>query len=307
MPNINLYQSYTSKRHKFGVNDTERFRQSYLDAVNLTYSELNSDVFLTQLLESVPSFDDIIDNRLISFTTLTFDTDADTAIESREFWSVEYDFERLSTTNGFTDTIADDASNVVISILNGVLTVTGDTITGTFVLPTDLDVFTLKFESWRDGNRVFINGDEFALTFTLGDGDTTQKIGAVTTHIVSGVSGYNVLRTRFLSAGSLIYDFLMNEGTTPLISSVGSVDQYEIVVDGGVWNVVYIEPSSGLDSQYLSPFNMGLDFHLQDGGEWAIEPEAERERKWYGRGIRNAKNILQHNTTYVDPLGKSQP
>lgn len=305
MPNINLYQSYTSKRHKFGVNDTERFRQSYLDAVNLTYSELNSDVFLTQLLEAVSSFDDIIDERLISFTTLTFDASSgsDVAIESREFWSVEYDFERLGVTNGFTDSINDDASNVVISILNGVLTVTGDTITGTLTLPTDLDVFTLRFESWRDGNRVFINDDEFALSFTLGDGDTTQKIGAVNTHIVSGVSGYNVLRTRFLSAGSLIYDFLMNEGTTPLVDVVAS---YEIVVNTGVWNDVYIEPSSGLDSQYLSPFNMGLDFHLQDAGEWAIEPEAERERKWYGRGIRNAKNILQHNTTYVDPLGKSQ-
>jgi hypothetical protein len=48
---------------------------------------------------------------------------------------------------------------------------------------------------------------------------------------------------------------------------------------------------------------MGLDYHLQDGGEWALEPEPERERKWYGRGIKDARNIFQQTTTYTSPLG----
>lgn len=309
MANINLYQSYTSKRHKFGVNDTPRFRQSYLDAVNLTYSELNSDVFLSQVLQPVDSFDNIIDNRLAGFTTLTFDSLADSAIDNREFWSVEYDFERLSDTNTFTDTITDGVGTVVLSITNGVFSVVGAAVSATGTIP-NLDTFKLRFESTSEGNALLVDGDTIALTYSTGSGETSQAITTVSAHVISAMTGYTLTRTRFLSSATAIYDFLLNNDSLKSATTdtlVDVIDSLELVglADPLVWEVVYIEPSSGLDNQYLSPFNMGLDFHLQDGGEWAIEPEAERERKWYGRGIRNAKNIRQHNTTYVDPLGKS--
>jgi hypothetical protein len=48
---------------------------------------------------------------------------------------------------------------------------------------------------------------------------------------------------------------------------------------------------------------MALDYHIQDGGEWSIEPDVDLERKWYGRGIKQARNIYQSIATYVNPLG----
>jgi len=106
MANINLYDAYNQKRRKFGVNDTPRFRDSFVDAVNLTYAEMNDMVFQSEVLSSIGSFDDVIDDRLAAFTTLTFDAGSNTAIGNREFWSAEYNFERLSDTNSFTDTIS---------------------------------------------------------------------------------------------------------------------------------------------------------------------------------------------------------
>ena len=107
---------------------------------------------------------------------------------------------------------------------------------------------------------------------------------------------------RFLSSATAIYDFLINEGgtSTTLTDEIGS---YTATVASPVWEIAYIEPSSGLDQLYVSPFDMGLDYHLQDGGEWAIEAEPERERKWYSRGIQNARNTFQNTTTYSNPLG----
>jgi hypothetical protein len=309
--NINLYDAYNQKRRKFGLNDSARFRSSFVDAVNFSFSELNNLVFQAETLGSIGSFDDVIDERLASFTSLTFDAGANTAIESREFWAMEWDFERLSNTNGFIDTITmHDASEVVLSISSGVFSVAGAAVAATATIP-DLDTFTLRFESTSEGTALLVNGDTVALTYTVGDGDTTQAIGAIETngsHIISDMSGYNLLRTRFLSAATAIYDFNLNLDSLKTATTdtlVDLINNLELVGLPGtlLWKTVYIEPSSGLSTRYKAVLDMGLDYHLQDGGEWALEIEPERERKWYGRGIKDARNIFQQTTTYTSPLG----
>jgi hypothetical protein len=59
--NINLYDAYNQKRRKFGLNDSARFRSSFVDAVNFSFSELNNLVFQAETLGSIGSFDDVID------------------------------------------------------------------------------------------------------------------------------------------------------------------------------------------------------------------------------------------------------
>jgi hypothetical protein len=311
MPNINLYDVYNRKRAKFGINDSTNFRQYFLDALNIVYSELNEKVFEAATLEPLNSFDDIIDNRLAGFTSLTFNASSNAAIESREFWSVEYDFERLSLTNGFTDTITDDSSNVVISITNGVVSIAGGSVACSATIPsTTSETFSLSFVSDKDGNRIMINGGSIEATYTTGNSETTQPIGAISSHVISGVSGLDFLRTRFLSAGSLIYDFLLNEeslksGETDIL--VDEIASYEMttIPDPPVFESRYIEPSTGLDFRYRSALEMGLDYHLQDGGQFGLEPEPERERKWYGRGIRSARQAFSQQSTYKSPLNPS--
>jgi hypothetical protein len=306
MAYINLYESYNNKRRKFGVNDANRFRDSYVEAVNMVYAELNDQVFQNQTLEYIGSFDDIIDERLFSFTSLTFDSPSIAAMESREFWSISYDFERTSDTNGLTDTIVDDASNVVLSIADGVFSVVGASVSATATIPS-VDTFTLTFASTSEGCSLEVNGAEVALAYTVGDSETAQGIGAITSRVINGVSGYTLNRTSFNSDGMLLMNFLLNEGTGTSVSDEVSAfnggTAYVGTLVSPVWKQVYIQPSSGLDSQYRSVFDMGIDYHLQDGGEWAIENEAERERKWYSRGIPMARNVLQNNTTYTNPLG----
>jgi hypothetical protein len=222
------------------------------------------------------------------------------AISDREFWAIEYDFERLSNTNTFIDTIT-DGTNITLSVTNGVFSIVcGATLSATGTIP-DLDTFNLRFESTSDGNALLVNGDTVALTYTQGDAETSQAIGTVTAHVVSAMTGYTLNRTRFLSSATAIYDFLINEGTSDTLTDV--IAGYTATLTDAVWETVYIEPSSGLNELYLSPFDMALDYHLQDGGEWAIEPEVERERKWYGRGVKNATNTFQNTTTYTNPLG----
>jgi hypothetical protein len=191
-------------------------------------------------------------------------------------------------------------------ILNGVFSVVTDladsAINATATLPV-ADTYTIVLESTEDGNALTVNGDTVALTYTVGDADTTLAIGTIESRVISAVTGFTLNRTRFFSDASIILDFLINEGTsTALADEIGG---YGAVLSGTapVWATVYIEPSSSLDSQYRSPFNMAMDYHLQDGGEWAIEEESSRERKWYGRGIKMARNIYQNNSTYTPPLG----
>lgn len=300
MATINLYNIYQNKLRKFNFNESARFSSSFVEAVNNVFSELNDQVFQAQTLDLIGSFDDVIDNRLASFTDMTFDSVSDTAISGREYWSIEYDFERTNTANTFIDTIDDDASDVVVSITNDVLTLTGGAVTGKLTLPSGVDVFTVWIESYADGNRVLINGDEYVLEYTLGDSDTTQPIGAVASHITSAVTGLELTQTRFLSAGTMIYKFLINEGTGTTVAD--EVAAYSNTLTDPVWEIRYIEPSNSLSTRYFAPFNMGIEYHLQEGGEWALEPIADRERKWYGRGIQQARNIFQQTTEYINPL-----
>jgi hypothetical protein len=309
MANINLYDAYNQKRRKFGLNDSARFRSSFVDAVNFSFAEFNNLVFGAETLGQIGSFDDVIDERLSSFLTLTFDasptSEVNDAISNREFWAAEWDFERLSDTNGFTDTIT-DGSGVVLSIADGVSSVVGGSVSATVALPS-ADTFTLRFESTEDGNALLVNGVEVSMTYTDGDEDTTQSIVDVTEHVIDGVSGYTLNRTRFLTSATAIYDFLINEGTGVTITDVitaANTTPYTAELDAtAVWKTVYIEPSSGLSTRYSACLDMGLDYHLQDGGEWALEPEPERERKWYGRGIKDARNLFQQIAPYGNPLG----
>ena len=300
MATIDLYALYKNKLRKFGLLESDRFANAFVEAVNLAYIEMNSQVFQSQTLNQIGSFDDIIDTRLRSFSTLTFDSDSNEAISSREFWKIEYEFERTSDTNGFTDTITDDASNVVVSILNGVLTITGDSVTGSLTLP-DESVATILLESYSEGIRVTVNETEYSLEYSSGNQGDTQGIGIVSSRVFSGISGYELTRTRFLTESTLIYDFLLNEGTG--LSVTDEISEFTGTLVSAEWNTRYIEPSSGLGVEFLAPFSMAIDYHLQDGNEWSIEPEAERERKWYGRGINMARNINQQNTDYVGQLG----
>jgi len=306
MPNINLYQAYKRKLRKFGISygGTE-FSASFVDAVNLVFSELNEKVFESDLLQPIAAFDDIIDYRLRAFTSMTFDATADgpnDAIENREFWRSEYEFERTSDTNSFIDTISDDNSDVVISITNGVVRVLGDTVDASFELP-DISLFTLAIESSPIGVRAYVDGDTYELEHALGDTDSTQAIGDVSAHVVSSVSGYEFKRARFFTEGTLVYDFLLDSESTGTVSDV--VAEYTADLVDAEWSTRYIDPSTPLDFRYSSAFEMGLDFHLQDGGQWAMEPEAERERKWYGRGIRSARSVYQQQTRYISPLNPS--
>ena len=307
MATINLYESYKNKLRKFGVNDSATFQQSFVEAVNLVYAELNDQVFRAETLDYIGSFDDVIDNRLFDFTTITFDVTAkgsNDAMSNRDFWTVEYDLERTLDTNTFIDTITyNTTATVIIDITNSVFSVTGAAVAGSATLPAGTS-YNLKFAVTEAGNALYIDDVQVDLTYTLGDEDTTQTIGAIDSRIISSVAGFMIKRTRYLADDYVILDFLLNEGgvVTALVDEIAS---FKAAAVAPVWKVVWIEPSSGLSSRYRSVLDMGLDYHLQDGGQWAIEPEAERERKWYSRGLSFARNIFQQGSTYTGPLGVS--
>ncbi len=299
--NINLYDLYKRKARKYGVNDSqETFKETFVDAVNLTYSEMNEKVFQANTLEMIGSFDDVIDDRLASFTTITHD-DSDVAVGGREYWAAEYEFERTSGTNTFTDTFAVTGNNVVLSITNGVFAVTN---TGVVVGTADIsthDVFKLRYESTSEGNALLIDGDEVGLTYTTGDASTPVVLGTITSHEVSATTGLELTRMRFLSLGTVVYDFLVREGAVAN-EITDMVAGYTASLVGQVWEERYVEPSTGLDERYRASLEYGLDWHLQDGGVWGLEDDGDRERKWYRRGIQAARNATQQLTTYVSPL-----
>jgi len=301
---INLYDLYLRKARKYGVNYNQAtFKETFVDAVNLVYSELNEKVFEADTLQPIGSFDDIIDDRLASFVTIRFvdDSGINDAISGREYWSIEYDLERKSATNGFTDTITnDDATTVTFVIADNTLTVTGDSVVATADLSEVDNVFRLKFTSNSDGTSLTADGAAVELTYSTGSSTTTQSIGTVSSHIISGVSGFEVVRTRFLSEGTLIYDFLMNEGTEDELTD--EVGAYTATVATPVWEDRYVEPSTTLDNRYRSALEYGIDWHLQDGGVWGLEDDADREAKWYRRGIRSARTTYQQLTDYTSPL-----
>lgn len=301
---VNLYSLYNNKLRKFGVSDSSRFRASFVEALNLTYMDLNSEVFAASTMVPIDSFDDIIDERLSSFATITLDATAgkaDDAIEERDFWKAEYWFERTSDTNGFTDTITDDASNVVIAIANNVVSLTGSTVACSGAL-SDANTFKLTVESTEDGNAIYVDDNAVSLTYTTGDEDTVQNIGTITSHVFSGTSGLELLRFRFLTESSVVYDFLMEEETVDT-NLTDVVNGFTATIATPFWVERYVEPSSTLSNNWRSVLDKGLDYHLQDGGEWAIEPEDERERKWRDTGIKDGRRIQQIESTYTNPLG----
>lgn len=297
MPTINLYELYKRTVRKFGISDYDTYRESFVDAVNLAYSELNEKVFEAATLEPIASFDDIIDTRLAAFNTITH-VDSDSAIQNREFWVAEYEVERTSFTNTLTDTITVGATTIVLSIANSVFSIVGDSVSATATLP-EADSYEIAFESSKDGNTLMVNGDLVALTYASGDEESTVSLGEVDSHVLSAVSGFEVLKMRFRSPETLIYQFDMNDDSATLVDDVAS---YTATVDLGTWDTRYVEPSTPLDARYRSALSMGLDFHLQDGGQWGLEPEVERERKWYSRGISSAREVYSQITPYISPL-----
>ena len=302
MANINLYEAYLQKLRKFGVNDSSRFRASFADSVNMVYSEFNGRVFGEDILAWIDSIDDVIDNRLMSFDSVTFGANALIAMGNREYWAAEWELEILSATNGMTDTI-DTTTDVVLSIANGVFTVTQ---TGVVVASATLPVFdtgTVRFESTSAGNALTVDGSAVELTYTTGDAETSLPIVVVTSRVIDGFSGMTLNRNRFLSAASSVMDFPMNEGTgLTLTDDIGSLTA-AILPDPAVWATIYIEPSSSLDKAYYMPFMLGLDYYIQLSGEWAIEDDKTIASRWYASGITAARNTFQQKSTYTNPLG----
>lgn len=60
--------------------------------------------------------------------------------------------------------------------------------------------------------------------------------------------------------------------------------------------------AEGPDESFRPYFRIVLEYALQEGGEWAIEPDAAMEGRKI-RAVRDARNLNRQNTTYVNPLG----
>ena len=301
---INLYELYKNKLRKFGVNDAERFRSSFVEALNLVYSELNAEVYRSSYLSPIDSFDDIIDSRLAAFTSIAMDSDARTAISTRTFWTAEFSYEKKSDTNGLTWQFTDGANSPKIVLLNNTITVRDDS--GAVLVASgdigDATIVDIVVELGESGLSVTANGGDIDLTYSVGSATTALAIGTVTADTISSVSGVELLKYRFLTTDSVVYSFIIDEETTNT-NLTDQVNSFTATITSPAWSERYIEPSCVLSDQWRSVLDMGTDYHLQDGGEWAIEPEQERERKWYLRGLKMARGILQNESTYVGPLG----
>ena len=312
MANINLYDMYKRKLRKYGLNDSTRFRDAFVDAVNYSYNELNSQVFESVLVSPIGTFEEVIDTRLTSFTSITLTTDADllTAIGSRETWALEYEFEITNSTNTFKDNIVISLGSVavVVEITDNVLSLSVDndtTVAATYTLATTTP--KIKFSFDEDGNSLLIDGSAVTMTYTTGTSATPVPLGVINTWVISDTTGMIFKRYAGYSEETKIFEFpLDDDGATvyDLVQGVATrADGYTGDVVAGVWDNYYIESSSTLAEKYSTVLNAGLDFHLQDGGEWGLEPDVERERKWYGRGIKDGRAIYKQDVTYVNPLG----
>lgn len=324
MANINLYTLYNNKLRKFGVNNSSRYQGAFVEAVNHSFATFNAEVFQADTLEYIRDYNDIISKRLNGFTSLTFDADSIATMSGREYWAVEYKLERLSSTNTFTDTISDDNSNVVINITDGDLSLVGDTLAFDAELP-DADAIRILIVSNKSGNRVLVNNEDLATadedggislydvpdidwvpdievvpSLTLGDSETTQAIGTVSGRVINNVSGWNLVSTAFYSSKTKLMEWLLNEGTGTTLEDV--VASYDITSSGGTWITTYVEDSCALDQKYYPYFNATVEYFLQEGGEWAIEPDLPLEAKME-RNIRKARSKYQDDSTYVGPLG----
>lgn len=302
MPTINLYDVYKSKLRKHGYNDSARFRDSFLDACRSAYGEFNSKVFESGLLTPIATFDEVIDQRLMAFTDITFDASSNSSISDREFWSWELDYERKSATNAYKEDIDTD---LVITISNDLLTLTGGSVTCTVDLPITATV-AVRVVCDNDGLSVYGNEEPLELTYTAGSDGDTITLGTITTHVISATGGMNLTRLRFYTAATILYDFmvgyeLLNGGVSTEV--IDAVAGYVGTLTGETWATTYTYPSGGLDERYLSSFNNAIDYHLQDGGEWSIEPDQVVESRWYRRGVRDARDIHKQNTTFIGIQG----
>lgn len=331
MANINLYELYNNKRRKYGVNDSSRYQGAFVEAVNHAFATFNSEVYQADTLCHINDFNDIISQRMVSFSTLTFDDGENllAAMSGREYWAVEYHLERTNSTNGLTDTITDGASNVVITISNDSLNLVGDSVSLDFSLPTDTDALRVLVSSSSSGIRVLVGSDDCSYTTdetislddvpdldwvpdvdvipALGSTDTPQAIGTVTARVINGVSGYELISTAFYSSKTKLFEFLLNEATGTTVNSVEymgatNAEGYSATVSGQTWITTYVEESCGLDQKYYPYFNSMVEYFLQEGGEWAIEPDLQLEAKME-RNIRKARNKYSTDTTYTGYLG----
>ena len=305
MADINLYNMYNRKLRKYGLNDSTRFQDAFVDAVNYSYNELNSQVFESVLVSPIGTFEEVIDTRLTSFTTIEMANGSDTsdeALSNRGLFTLEYDLELLDETHSFIDTITYDTNKEFGVSIDDFNIDISDSVSG-LSMNYDFTDTSVKFKVVfdEDGNTLYVNGTAVTPTYALvSTSATTVLIEAIDSHIMSTQTAAILKRHRALSPETVIYDFLLDDDSATVTDSVGS---YEGTVADGVWNTYYIKPSSSLDEKYSTVLNAGLDFHLQDGGEWGLEPDVERERKWYGRGIKDGRTIYRQDVTYVNPLG----
>jgi len=305
MANINLYDMYKRKLRKYGLNDSPRFQDAFVDAVNYSYNELNSQVFESVLVSPIGTFEEVIDTRLTSFSTIEMANGSDTsdeALSNRGLFTLEYDLELLDETHSFIDTITYDTNKEFGVSIDDFNIDISDSVSG-LSMNYDFTDTSVKFKVVfdEDGNTLYVNGTAVTPTYALvSTSATTVLIEAIDSHIMSTQTAAILKRHRALSPETVIYDFLLDDDSATVTDSVGS---YEGTVADGVWNTYYIKPSSSLDEKYSTVLNAGLDFHLQDGGEWGLEPDVERERKWYGRGIKDGRTIYRQDVTYVNPLG----
>lgn len=62
--------------------------------------------------------------------------------------------------------------------------------------------------------------------------------------------------------------------------------------------------AEGPDMKYYTYFSSAVEYYLQEGGEWAIEPEERNlERKWRLRDLPKARELYRSGLTYTNPLG----
>ena len=332
MANINLYELYNNKRRKFGVNDSSRYQGAFVEAVNHAFATFNSEIFQADTLEYIQDFNDIISQRLASFTQLAFDDGENmfAAMSGREYWAVEYHLERKNSTNTFTDTITDNASNVVIAIADDELTITGDSVVLTATLP-DANSFRLLINSSASGIRILTDDTDLGVQITedsgislddvpdldwvpdlevipsLGDTDTPQPIGTVSARVIDGVAGFELISTAFYSSKTKLFEFLLNEATGTTVNSVeymGATNSegYSATLTAPKWITTYVEESCGLDRKYYPYFDSCIEYYLQQGGEWAIEPDVQAEGRMR-RNIRNARNKYNTDSTYTGIYG----
>lgn len=307
MPNINLYDLYNNKLRKLGYSSSTTLQESFVEAVNNVYADLNSMVFQAQSLSYINDFDDVIENRLRSFAGIVTAgaRSVSDVISDRKYWSLEVWVERTDDNISGTDTLIEIGpysirlSGTGLSVSTDGASLLPGYIKGTATLPSD-NSFSLKLESHSGGNRILFNGEEVEIVYTGGDADTVLDTGASADFSIL-FDGIVYRRIVFSSSMARLLDFPMNEGEGLVLTdsiagaTLGVNEPYS-------WELVYVNVAGGLDNSYLSVINSGIDYYLQEGGQWAMEDIGDRERKWFGRSIPQARMIHNATQSFYSPL-----